>query len=154
MSKALSVDLRERVLKAVAAGATHREAAQRFGVSAASVSRWRTIVRERGDARPKALGGDRRSGRIDAHQHAIVDALGPEADRTIEEVRQLLQDQGLTFSFGSSRPSSWSTRSSKRRRKVAPARLPIGSFIPISSSSTSLATCRSALQAAHYSSIC
>lgn len=101
MSRALSVDLRERVLKAVVAGATHREAAERFGVSAASVSRWRTIVRERGDARPKALGGDRRSGRIDAHREAIVDALGPEADRTIEEVRQLLRDQGLIFSFGS-----------------------------------------------------
>lgn len=35
MSKALSVDLRERVLAAVANGATHREAADRFGVSAA-----------------------------------------------------------------------------------------------------------------------
>lgn len=38
MSKALSVDLRERVLAAVANGA-HREVAERFGVSAASVSR-------------------------------------------------------------------------------------------------------------------
>lgn len=101
MSRALSVDLRERVLKAVAAGATHREAAVRFGVSAASVSRWRAVMRERGDARPKALGGDRRSGRIDAHREAIIDALGPEADRTIEEVRQVLRDQGLIFSFGS-----------------------------------------------------
>ena len=101
MSKALSVDLRERVLRAVVAGATHREAAERFGVSAASVSRWRTIARERGDARPRALGGDRKSGRIDAHKQAIVEALGPEADRTIEEVRQRLRDQGLIFSFGS-----------------------------------------------------
>jgi len=36
MSKALSLDLRTRVLSAVHAGATHREAAERFGVSAAS----------------------------------------------------------------------------------------------------------------------
>jgi len=48
MSKALSVDLRVRVLAAVAAGASHREAAARFGVSAASVSRWRTLEREQG----------------------------------------------------------------------------------------------------------
>lgn len=34
MSKALSVDQRVRVLAAVCAGATHREAAERFGVSA------------------------------------------------------------------------------------------------------------------------
>ena len=38
MSKALSLDLRERVVAAVLDGATHREAAVRFGVSAASVS--------------------------------------------------------------------------------------------------------------------
>ena len=101
MSRALSVDLRERVLRAVTAGATHREAADRFGASAASVSRWRALARERGDARPKALGGDRKSGRIDAHKPAILQALGPEADRTIQEVRQVLLEQGLAFSFGS-----------------------------------------------------
>lgn len=101
MSKALSVDLRERVVKAVRAGATHREAAARFGVSAASASRWQMLEREQGDARPKALGGDRKSGRIDAHKQVIVDTLGPQADRTIEEVRQLLRDRGLIFSFGS-----------------------------------------------------
>jgi transposase len=57
MSKALSLDLRVRVLAAVQAGASHREAAERFGVSAASVSRWRMREREQGDARAKALGG-------------------------------------------------------------------------------------------------
>ena len=40
MSRGLSVDLRVPVLGVEAAGATHREAADRFGVSAASVSRW------------------------------------------------------------------------------------------------------------------
>ena len=71
MSRALSVDLRGRVLAFVASGATHREAGDRFGVSAASVSRWRAREREQGDVRPKALGGDRKSGRIDAHKAAI-----------------------------------------------------------------------------------
>lgn len=52
MSKALSVDLRVRVLAAVSAGATHREAAERFGVSAASVSRWRNLQLRQGDVRP------------------------------------------------------------------------------------------------------
>ena len=75
MSKALSVDLRVRVLSAVRAGATHRQAAERFGVSAASVSRWRAREREQGDARPKALGGDRRSKRIEACGEAVLSAL-------------------------------------------------------------------------------
>lgn len=41
MSKALSLDLRVRVVAAVEAGASHREVGERFGLSAASVSRWR-----------------------------------------------------------------------------------------------------------------
>ena len=60
MSRASSLDLRERVLAAVAAGASHRQVGERFGVSAASVSRWRALARKQGDARPNALGGDRR----------------------------------------------------------------------------------------------
>lgn len=100
MSKALSVDLRVRVLGAVAAGATHREAAERFGVSAASVSRWRKREREHGDPRPGRLGGDRRSGRIEAYREAVVTALGPGRDATIEEVRASLAKQGLVFGFG------------------------------------------------------
>src|SRR5271155_1698429 len=100
MSKALSLDLRVRVLAAVRAGATHREAAERFGVSAASVSRWRTREREQGDPRPKALGGDRRSQRIEAPRAAVLAALGCDGDATIEEVRRDLASQGLSFGFG------------------------------------------------------
>ena len=40
MSSALSVDLRERVVRAVEAGASRHQAAKRFGVSLASASRW------------------------------------------------------------------------------------------------------------------
>ncbi len=103
MSKALSVDLRERAVAAVRAGATHREAAERYGVSAASVSRWQVLEREQGDVRPKALGGDRKSARIEAHKQAILDALGPQADRSVEEVRLALKEQALVFSFGALR---------------------------------------------------
>lgn len=72
MSKALSVDLRVRVLAAVAAGLSHRQAGERFGVSAASVSRWRKLEREQGDARPGPLGGDRRSHELERHAGAIL----------------------------------------------------------------------------------
>ena len=48
MVKALSLDLRVRVLKAVSEGASHRVVAERFGVSAASVSRWRALARTQG----------------------------------------------------------------------------------------------------------
>ncbi len=75
MSKAVSVDLRTRVLAAVAERPTHREAAERFGVSAASVSRWRALQRERGDVLPGPLGGDRRSGRVEAAAGLILELL-------------------------------------------------------------------------------
>ena len=61
MAKPLSMDLRERVLAAIAGGVSGRQAGERFGVSAASVSRWRAREREQGDARPQAQGGDRKS---------------------------------------------------------------------------------------------
>jgi transposase len=103
MSKALSLDLRVRVLAAVKAGASHREAGERFGVSAASVSRWRTRERQQGDARPKALGGDRRSGRIEAHQETILAMLTGTPDITIEELRRSLAKKGLVFGEGTIR---------------------------------------------------
>jgi hypothetical protein len=59
MPRALSFDLRVRVLAAVAQGLSHRQAGERFGVSAASVSRWRALKREQGEARARSQGGDR-----------------------------------------------------------------------------------------------
>ena len=125
MSKALSLDLRIRALAAVAGGMTHRAAGERFGVSAASISRWRTREREQGDARPKALGGDRRSQRIDAHQGRVLAALGPEHDRTIEEVRQTLEAEGLCFGFGTLQ------RFFKRHRITRKKRLPMRASRPV-----------------------
>lgn len=100
MSKALSLDLRIRVLAAVADGLSHRAAAERFGVSAASVSRWRALEREQGDARPKALGGDRRSGRVEAQAALILSLVGETPDITIEELRRVLAERGHPFGFG------------------------------------------------------
>lgn len=100
MSKALSLDLRTRVLGAVAGGLSHRQAGERFGVSAASVSRWRAREREQGDPRPKALGGDRRSGRIDAFRGLILSLLEETPDITIQEMRRALSERGHIFGFG------------------------------------------------------
>jgi transposase len=123
MARALSVDLRVRVLGAVAAGATHREAAERFGVSAASVSRWRKREREQGDPQPKPLGGDRRSGRIEAHHDAVMAALGPDRDATIEEVRARLAQQGLVFGFGTiQRFFARHAITRKKRQRTPPSR--------------------------------
>jgi len=121
MSTALSLDLRKRVLTAVASGASHRAAADRFGVSAASVSRWRTLEREQGDARPKALGGDRRSGRIEAHAERILSLLKETPDITIEELRRALGAHGLQFGFGTIQRFFKRHRITRKKRPRTPA---------------------------------
>ena len=100
MSKARSLELRTRVLAAVTGGASHRAAAGRFGVSAASVSRWRALARARGDARPGPLGGDRRSGRVEAQAALILARVEETPDITIEELRQGLGARGHAFGYG------------------------------------------------------
>jgi transposase len=100
MSKALSLDLRERVLAAIAGGMSGRQAALRFGVSAASASRWRMLERQQGDAKPGPLGGDRRSKRIEGHAEVILALVDETKDMTLEELRAALAERGLQFGYG------------------------------------------------------
>jgi transposase len=101
MSKALSLDLRQRVVAAVRdEGLSHRAAAARFKVSAASISRWRALERQSGDLRPGPLGGDRRSRATEAHADAILGVFEARRDMTIEELRSELAGQGLHFGYG------------------------------------------------------
>ena len=57
MPKPYSDDLRERVIEAVAAGASRREAAESFSLSASSAVRWLQRWRDTGNARAKLSGG-------------------------------------------------------------------------------------------------
>ncbi|TQN55966.1 IS630 family transposase [Agrobacterium tumefaciens] len=98
MSRALSVDLRIRVLAAVDGGASNREAAERFGVSAASVSRWRNLQLRQGNVRPGPLGGDRSSHKIEAHADLIMAWLAEHRDGTLFELRDALSARGIIAS--------------------------------------------------------
>ena len=101
MSKSLSLDLRLRVVAAVEAdGLSHREAADRFKVSAASVSRWRALAREKGEPRPGPLGGDRKTHVIEAHAATILEVFQARRDMSLEELRAELSAAGLSFGYG------------------------------------------------------
>ena len=121
MSKALSVDLRTRVLAAVAEGASHRAAAARFGVSAASVSRWRALSRRQGDTRPGPLGGDRRSGRVEAQAGLILRLLNETPDITIEELRRALAAHGHRFGYGTIQRFLHRHDMTRKKRLATPA---------------------------------
>jgi len=90
MGKGLSEDLRWRVLSAVEAGMSCRGAATRFGVSASSAVRWVREWRESGRTAPRRQGGDRLSGRIEAHADFLLAEIEATPDRTLEELRALL----------------------------------------------------------------
>ena len=89
-----------RVLAAVDAGLSHRAAAARFRVSAASISRWRRRARLEGDPGPRAVGGDRRSGRIEAHRGLVLGLVAETPDITIDELRRRLAGRRLGFGYG------------------------------------------------------
>jgi transposase len=95
MGHPLSSDLRDRALAAVDGGMSRRAAAERFGVSAASVIRWDQRRRQEGHARPRAQGGDRNSHRIEAHAVFILEAVRLEPDITLEELRALMAGRGI-----------------------------------------------------------
>ena len=57
MPKSYSGDLRERVIEAVEAGASRREAGERFEISASSSVRWLQRWHESRSAAPKPRGG-------------------------------------------------------------------------------------------------
>ena len=96
MAKSLSVDLRERVIAVIDGGVSRRQAAARFGVSVSSAIRWHALALRSGDATPKRQGGDRRSGRIEAHAGVILDAVAKQSDITLAELRDLLAGRGVS----------------------------------------------------------
>ena len=98
MAKPLSFDLRSRVLAAVDGGLSCRQAAERFGVSASSAIRWAALRRKVGDARPKAVGGDRLSSRTEAHAGLIHAALAETSDITLPELKEKLAAHGAHVS--------------------------------------------------------
>jgi transposase len=121
MPTALSLDLRVRVLAAVARGLSHRQAGERFGVSASSVSRWRALEREQGEARARSVGGDRKSGRIDAHKERILALLEATPDMAIEELRRGLAEKGLLVGYGTIRRFFARHAITRKKRRRMPA---------------------------------
>ncbi len=101
MPSALSIDLRERVVATIEAGASRRQAAKRFGVGAASAVRWHERFRQNGQIAPKPMGGDRNSQRLEA-QAALILRLNEEHPLSfLRELRDRLSERGVRASTSS-----------------------------------------------------
>jgi len=121
-----SQDLRQRVIGFMALGGSARTAAVRFEVSASSASRWAQRWRAEGQARPRPMGGDRRS-RLGAHGAKVLQLVAQQPDLTLQEIRSALAAScGITVGLSTvhrflrahnvtlkKRPCTWPSRTAR-----------------------------------------
>ena len=100
MARALSQNLRDRVVAATDEGMSCLAAAGRFGVGVATAIRWRQLAREHGRAIAGKPGGDQRSSKTDIHADQITAMLAENGDITLVEIQSGLAVQGVHIGIG------------------------------------------------------
>jgi transposase len=91
-----SVDLRERVVQAVAEGASRRSAAARYSVSASSAIRWSARAASEGGPAVRKQGRPAGKGPLADHLDYLVAAVEAQPDITMAELAaQLLAERGV-----------------------------------------------------------
>jgi transposase len=83
MPRAYSDDLRERVIAAVEAGASRREAAERFNLCPSSAVKWLRRWSDTGSAKAKRGGGSRSP--LEKHAEALLAMVAAQPDLTLDE---------------------------------------------------------------------
>jgi transposase len=97
MTRPYSVDLRERVVRAVEAGLSRRAAARRFEVSVSFVIKLLQRWQRRGTVQPERYGGWKRA-ILAAHAARVHALLRAEPDLTIAELRSRLAAEAIQVS--------------------------------------------------------
>src|SRR4051794_2246965 len=92
MPRPYSEDLRERVIEAVEAGSSRREAAERFEISPSSAVKWLQHWEDTGSAAPKPTGGS--VSPLEEHADAIFRLVEQQPDLILVEVVAALRRQG------------------------------------------------------------
>src|SRR6266404_4945387 len=98
MARAYSLDLRERVVAAVAEGESCRAVAARFKVSVASVVKWSQRFRSTGSAAARPVGG-RKPFALAAHREWLLARLAEKPDLTLRALVAELAEHGITVSY-------------------------------------------------------
>lgn len=100
MARALSQDLRDRVVWAIDGGLSCRAAADRFGIGVATAVRWRQLALRNGRAVAGKPGGDRRSAKTDAHADFILGLVAEQGDITLAEMQTAMAMRGSPVGIG------------------------------------------------------
>ncbi len=100
MTRALSCDLRDRVVAAMQNGATCREAAKLFSVSVASAVRWSQLARATGSTAPRPHGARRRPVLL-AERDWLLARISAAPDLTVRALRaELAELRGVEVGYG------------------------------------------------------
>ena len=91
MSRALSKDLRRRLIVAVENGMSRRSAAKRFGVGPSTAIRWVHQWFQEGHFEPARQGGDNRSHRMEVHADEVLALIDATPDITLAELAEHLE---------------------------------------------------------------
>jgi transposase len=97
MARPYSVDLRERVVRAVENGASCRATAAKFEGSISFVVKLMQRWRRRGTLQPDRIGGAKRSVLV-AHGERVRELVAAAPDLTIAELRHRLAADGIAVS--------------------------------------------------------
>jgi transposase len=98
MGRAYSLDLRERVVAAVAAGESCRSVAATFKVSIASVVKWSQRYRATGSAAARPMGGHRPYV-LSSERDWLLKRLAEQPDITLRALLAELAERGIKVSY-------------------------------------------------------
>jgi transposase len=98
MGRAYSLDLRERVVAAVAAGQSCRAVASTFRVSVASVVKWSQRFRATGSAAARPVGGNRPYV-LTCERDWLLQRLAEQPDITLRALLAELAERGIKVSY-------------------------------------------------------
>ena len=100
MGRALSADLRKRVIGAIEGGLSTRAAAKRFSIGIATAGHWYRRYRHTGSFAAQKQGQPQRS-KLDAHDAFILDLVAKDKDITLIEIgERLLEERGVKACVG------------------------------------------------------
>ena len=94
MTRAYSLDLRERVVAALENGESCRSVASRFGVAVSSVVKWSQRLRETGSVAPGKVGGYRPFV-LEPHRAFITECMQQSPHLTVSRLREELAARGV-----------------------------------------------------------
>lgn len=99
MSRAYSLDLRDRVVASVEGGRSCRETARLFEVSVASVVKWSQRKRRTGSAAASPMGWRNRPLRLAGERAWLLERLAAQPDLTLRAIQGELLDRGMRVSL-------------------------------------------------------